>query len=63
MEKMKAVYTIVDREADKKSFWLRIGSAFINRDGSLNVTLDAFPVSGRLHIRDLPENGEKDPNK
>ncbi len=35
-----------------KYFWTRIGVAFVNKDGSLNVKLDAFPVSGQLHIRD-----------
>lgn len=35
-----------------RSFWTRIGVAFVNKDGSLNVKLDAFPVSGQLHIRD-----------
>jgi len=35
-----------------KTFWIRIGVAFVNRDGSLNVKLNAFPVSGQLHIRD-----------
>jgi len=36
--------------------------AFDNRDGSLNVLLDALPLSGRLQIRNRPtettENGE-----
>lgn len=35
-----------------KSFWTRIGVAFVNKDGSLNVKLNAFPVSGQLHVRD-----------
>ena len=25
---------------------------FVNRDGSLNVRLDALPLNGQLHIRD-----------
>ena len=57
----KVVYTIIEREAsegrDAKSFWVRIGSAFVNRDGSLNVKLDALPVNGTLQIRD-PEPKE-----
>jgi hypothetical protein len=50
----KAVYTIVERGTGKPSRWLRIGIAFVNRDGSLNVILDALPVTGTLHIRDFP---------
>jgi len=47
---MKAVFTIVDRGG--KSFWVRIGVGFTNRDGSLNVKLDAIPVNGTLQVRD-----------
>ena len=47
----KAVYTIADRGNGRKH-WVRVGVAFVNRDGSLNVRLDAVPVNGQLHIRD-----------
>jgi hypothetical protein len=47
---MKSVYTIVDRGG--KTFWVRIGVGFTNRDGSLNLRLDAIPVNGTLHVRD-----------
>lgn len=29
----------------------RLGSAFVNGDGSLNLVLDAFPVDGKLTVR------------
>ncbi|MBW2190524.1 MAG: hypothetical protein JRG93_13210 [Deltaproteobacteria bacterium] len=29
-----------------------MGAAFVNRDGSLSVRLDAMPVNGELQIRD-----------
>lgn len=45
------VYTIVERERDKRKFWVRIGSAHRNRDGSLSAWLDAVPTNGTLHIR------------
>jgi hypothetical protein len=53
---MKAVYTIVDR-GPGKTFWVRIGVGFTNRDGSLNLRLDAVPVNGSIHVRewDPPE--------
>jgi hypothetical protein len=47
------VYTIVEREKDRKKLWVRIGSAFRNRDGSLNAMLDAMPTNGSIHIREL----------
>ena len=33
------------------TIWDRVGVAFENRDGSINVNLRAIPVSGRLQIR------------
>ena len=49
----KAVY-VISGSGDRK-FWTRIGVAFVNRDESLNVILDAVPVNGELHIRDFVE--------
>jgi len=48
---MKAVYTVVER-GQGKSFWVRVGVGFTNRDGSLNLRLDAIPVNGTLQVRD-----------
>ncbi|MCA9535949.1 MAG: hypothetical protein KC593_19820 [Myxococcales bacterium] len=48
----QTVYTIVERERDGQKFWLKIGAAFVNRDGSLHVKLDAMPTNGQLHIRE-----------
>ena len=42
--KMKIVYVISERNS--KSYWNRVGVAFVNNDGSINVKLDAVPVSG-----------------
>jgi hypothetical protein len=46
---LRQVFTIVERNG--KNFWVRIGTAFINKDGSETVYLDALPVNGRMHIR------------
>jgi hypothetical protein len=48
--KMKIVYVITQRGG--KSYWNRIGVAFVNGDGSINVRLEAVPVSGEMQIRD-----------
>lgn len=48
--KMKIVYVITER--NNRSFWNRVGVAFVNSDGSLNVKLEAVPVSGEMQIRD-----------
>jgi hypothetical protein len=54
--KLKIVYVITSRGT--KKFWNRVGVAFINGDGSLNVRLDAIPVSGEMHIRDYVPKAE-----
>jgi hypothetical protein len=48
--KMKIVYVISERGTRK--FWNRIGVAFVNSDGSLNIKLEAIPVSGEMQVRD-----------
>ena len=54
--KMKIAYVVTERNG--KSFWNRIGVAFVNSDGSLNVKLEAVPISGEIHIRDYtPREG------
>lgn len=45
----KEVMCVVER--DNRTFWLRVGTAFENRDGSLTVLLDALPVGGKLQVR------------
>lgn len=56
----KAVYTVIERTdgETKKSFWVRIGAAFTNRDGSYTVKLDALPVNGMLQVREWPNREE-----
>jgi hypothetical protein len=49
------VYTITEKPGSEKSFWSKIGNAWINRDLSINIQLDALPVNGKLHLREHPE--------
>jgi hypothetical protein len=39
-------------ENEKKKIWVKAGSAWINRDGSMNVYLDVLPLDGKLHVRE-----------
>jgi hypothetical protein len=50
MAPTKEVYTVVKN--GEKTLWVRIGIAFTNKDGSLNVLLNALPVNGEMNIRD-----------
>ncbi len=48
-----AVYAVLDRKDGGRPFWLKIGAAFTNRDGSLTAVLDAVPTgTNRLQIRE-----------
>ena len=57
--KHKAVYVIVESDRLEKPLFRRIGTAFVNKDQSLNVILEALPVEGRLHIREPRAHDEK----
>lgn len=56
------VYTIVEKPG-AKGIWLEIGVAGVNRDGSISGKLDALPVNGQVHIREVEqrsnENGQR----
>jgi len=50
--KVRQVFAIAQRNG--KSYWIRIGAAFLNQDGSETVLLDALPINGRMQIRSGP---------
>jgi hypothetical protein len=52
---MKAVFTIVERGTSNgmtKSYWTRVGTGFVNKDGSITLKLDCIPISGTLQVRE-----------
>jgi len=51
-KKTLAVFAVVER-GNRAALWIRVGSAWANRDGSMNLNLDAFPIgTNRLQIRE-----------
>ena len=51
-EPFMEVWSVRDSaDPERKSHWKHVGRAFWNRDGSINVLLDALPLSGKLQIR------------
>jgi len=54
----KAVYVIRENKNGGKDFWVKVGIAFVNKDGSLNLHLDALPLDGKLQVRDFSEREE-----
>jgi hypothetical protein len=53
--RMKIVYAACERGGRYMS---RVGIAFVDADGALNVKLDALPISGELRIVDYASSGE-----
>ncbi len=53
------VYTVVEKPGTDRSFWVRIGACFTNRDGSFSVVLDALPTNGKLQIRSRQSESQK----
>jgi hypothetical protein len=54
-----AAYNVVEKGG--KRYWNRVGSAFHNRDGSMNIYLDALPRDGKIQIRE--DDREREPKK
>jgi len=58
-------FSVIRREG-QDDFWLNLGLAFPHKDGKgLNVMLQAFPLDGKLVLREIeedePERAERPP--
>ena len=49
----------VQRDDSKKAVWRTLGIAFENKDGSINVYLDAYPANGKLQLREFDEDDRR----
>jgi len=54
----KEVWATAPRGEGKKDFWIRVGTAFENRDGSWSIVLDVLPTNARLIVRDPSERDD-----
>jgi hypothetical protein len=53
--KMFKVIAPIEKK-DGGTFWMRVGSAFPNKDGSTNLYMDAWPVGTKtLQLREMTE--------
>ena len=57
--KKKKVLCPVTKEG--KTYWMKMGIAFVNKDNSLNVYLDCLPTNGKLHVRDWDDGPGESP--
>lgn len=54
----KDIYTVIERDG-AKAYWMKIGVAFVNKDGSINCLLNALPTNAKLVIRDQEARSEE----
>jgi len=59
-ERKRSIYTVVQRAG--RTLWIRVGIGFVNRDDSINLYLDALPVSGQLQVRQYRRRDDATPN-
>jgi len=56
-KKMFKVLGIVPKHNNpKENHWIRMGTAYVNRDNSINIYLEAFPSSFQLQLREFDED-------
>ena len=53
-KRMFKVISAIEKKGGGK-FWMRLGSAFINKDESINVYLDAVPKTLEFQLREMTE--------
>ncbi|MCY1024063.1 hypothetical protein [Pyxidicoccus sp. MSG2] len=51
LEKGTRLNVFSARERNGRTYWTKAGSAFVNKDGSINVLLDVLPLDGKLQLR------------
>ncbi len=61
-KKFMVIYHISERKDDSgKKFWNRIGTAWVNGDGSINLDIETFPLDGKnvqlRHYTPKEDNG------
>ena len=54
LKKMFKVLVPINKK-DGTTYWMRIGTAFPNKDDSINLYLDALPIEGKLQLRAFEE--------
>jgi hypothetical protein len=58
------VFAVPDqKDGEPRKFWTKIGVAFTNRDGSINLYLDSLPIgTNRLQVREVKPTADRAAN-
>jgi hypothetical protein len=49
-----------DENGNDRSYWIKVGAAFSNKDGGYTVLMDALPVDGKLILRAPDSQGSEE---
>ena len=58
-KKLKVLCPVQSTKDEKKTYWRSLGIAYENRDGSINLYLDALPLNGKLQVREWDEEDRR----
>jgi hypothetical protein len=58
--KKKVLCPIPNPKDPTKTFWVKMGTAYVNKDNSINLYLDGLPVNGKLQVRDWDERDDRE---
>lgn len=47
-----AAFSIIEKEGMERPVWHKVGVAWVNRDGSINVQFDSLPLGGKVQLRE-----------
>lgn len=50
-----AAFSIIEKEGLERPVWHKVGVAWVNRDGSINVQFDSLPLGGKVQLREERE--------
>lgn len=53
-KKMFKILALIPKK-DGGTYWMRIGSGYGNKDDSINMFVDAIPITGKLQLREVTE--------
>ena len=64
-KKTRLVVSTPCKRESGKTWWVEVGNAHMNKDGSMNIYLDALPTNGQLQVRKVevkerPNNNRED---
>ena len=53
-KKMFNVFALLPKK-DGGTYWMKCGSGYGNKDDSINLYMDAYPITGKLQLREVTE--------